>query len=81
MAKERVLMTPPTEAPGCPGGSDSKEAACQCRRHGFHPWDGRSPGGGHGNLLQNCCLGQSHEQRSPAGCSPWACKESDKMNE
>ena len=43
MAKECVVMTPPTEAPGFPGGSGSKEAACQCRRHGFHPWVGKIP--------------------------------------
>ena len=23
---------------GFPGGSDSKESACQCRRHRFDPW-------------------------------------------
>ena len=49
-----------------------QRTACQCRehkRHGFDPWarkvpwrrawqpaPGRSPGGGHGNLLQSSCL-------------------------
>ena len=28
----------------------------RCRRHGFDPWVGRSPGGGHGNPLQYSCL-------------------------
>ena len=31
---------------------------------------GRSPGGGHGNQLQYFLLGESHGQRSLAGCSP-----------
>ena len=38
---------------------------------------GRSPGEGHGNPLQNCWPGESHGQRSLAGCSPWGHKESD----
>ena len=33
-----------------------KESACQCRRHGFDSWSGRSPGGGNGNPLQDSCL-------------------------
>ena len=38
------------------------------------PGSGRSPGGGHSNLL---LPGESHGQRSLAGYSPWGCKESD----
>ena len=44
---------------GFPGGTRDKEPACQCRkckRHGFNPWSGRSPGGGHGNPVQYSCL-------------------------
>ena len=37
----------------------------------------RSPGEGHGNPLQYSCLENPHGQRSPAGYSPWGCKESD----
>ena len=36
-------------------GTSGKEPTCQCRRckrHGFDPWLGRSPGEGHGNPLQ-----------------------------
>jgi len=51
-----------------------KEFTCQCRRHGFNPWLGK------------ICRrkwhptpvflpGESHEQRSLMGYSPWACKE------
>ena len=38
---------------------------------------GRSPGGGHGNLLQYSCLENPHGQRSLAGDSPWGHRESD----
>ena len=44
---------------GFPGGTNSKEPTCQCRRHKrcrFHCQVGRSPGGSHGNLLQCSCL-------------------------
>ena len=44
---------------GFPGDASGKGLACQHRRHkrwGFHPWIGRSPGGGHGNQLQYSCL-------------------------
>ena len=34
-----------------------KEPACQCRRHGFDPWVGKTPGKGNDNLLQYPCLG------------------------
>ena len=36
---------------------------------------GRSPGGGHGNPLQDSCLENPHGQRSLVGYSPWHCKE------
>ena len=29
-----------------------KESACQCRRCGFAPWVGKTPGEGNGNPLQ-----------------------------
>ena len=34
-----------------PGGSDSKEYACNAGDTGSIPGSGRSPGGGHGNPL------------------------------
>ena len=34
-------------------------------------------GEGHGNPLQCSRLENPHGQRSPAGYSPWGCKESD----
>ena len=44
---------------------------------GSIPGLGRSPGGGHGNLLQYSCLKNPHGQRSLAGYSPWGHKDSD----
>ena len=69
---------------GFPGGSVGKESTCNAGDLGSIPGLGRSPGGGHGNLLQYSCLENSHEQRSLAGCSPfghrvghdWATKHS-----
>ena len=37
-------------------GSDGKESACNAEDPGSIPGSGRSPGGGHGNPLQDSCL-------------------------
>ena len=50
---------------GFPSGSVVKKPACNAGDAGSIPGWGRSPGGGNGNLL-----GESHEQRSLAGCTP-----------
>ena len=42
---------------------------------------GRSPGEGDGYGLQLILPGESHEQRSLAGYSPWGRKESDKTEQ
>ena len=39
-----------------PRGSDGKDSACNVGDPGLIPGLGRSPGGGHGNLLQYSCL-------------------------
>ena len=62
---------------GFPGGSDSKEHACNAGDLGLIPGLGRSPGGGHGYPHQYSCLENPHGQRSLAGYSPWGHKESD----
>ena len=59
------------------GGSDGKESACNAGDLGSIPGLGRSPGGKHGNPLQNSCLENPHGQRSLVGYSPWGHKESD----
>ena len=61
---------------GFPAGSVGKESACNAGDLGSIPRLGRSPEGGHGNLLQYSCLENPHGQRSLAGYSPWVCKES-----
>ena len=62
---------------GIPGGSVGKRICLQCRRPGFNPGLGRSPGEGDENLLQYSFLKNPHGQRSLAGCSPWGRKELD----
>ena len=37
---------------GLPWWLSGRESACQCRRCGYDPWSGRSPGEGNGNPLQ-----------------------------
>ena len=44
------------------------------RDSGSIPGSGRSPGGGHGNLLQYSCLANPDGQRSLVGYSPWVSK-------
>ena len=58
-----------------PGDSES---AYNVGNLGSVPGWGRSPGGGHGNLLQYSCLENPHGQSSLVGYSPWThSKESD----
>ena len=59
-----------TDTRGFPSGSDGEESACKEGDLGSIPGSRRSPGEGNGNLLQYSCLGESHGQRSLAGCSP-----------
>ena len=65
---------------GCPGGSVSKESACNTRDikdMGSIPGSGRSPRKGNGNPTPVFLPGESHGQRSLAGYSPWGRKELD----
>ena len=48
-----------------PGGSDSKESACNAGDLGSIPGSGRSPGEGNGNPLQYSCL------ENPMGRGAW----------
>jgi len=45
-----------------PGGSDSKESACQVRDQGLIPGSGRCPGERNGNPLQYSCLENSMDR-------------------
>ena len=62
---------------GFPGGSVSKESACNAGDLGSIPGLGRSPGEGQGNPFQYSCLESPHGQRSLVGYSPWGRKELD----
>ena len=62
---------------GFPGGSDSKDSACNAGDLSSISGLGRSPGGGHGHPLQYSCLENPHGQRSVAGYGPEGQKESD----
>ena len=57
-----------------PGGSDSKESACNAGDLGLIPRLGRSPGEGNGNLFQYSGLENPHGQRSLAGYIPGVAK-------
>ena len=57
--------------------ADGKESTCSAGDLGSVPGSGRSSGEGNGNPLPVFLLGESHEQRSLAGYSPWGCKELD----
>jgi len=73
------MFTMHSQVPLClsfPGGSDGKEFTCNAGALGSIT-RGRSPGEGKGNPLQYSCLENPHGQRSPAGYSPWGCKELD----
>ena len=49
----------------------------QCRRPRFNPWIGKIPWRRPWQPTPVFLPGESHEQRSLAGYSPWSCKESD----
>ena len=59
---------------GFPHSSVDKESACNSGDLGSIPRLGRSPGEGTGNPLLYSCLENPHEQRRPAGYSPWGRK-------
>ena len=60
-----------------PGSFAGRESTCNAGDPSSIPGSGRSPRGGHGNLLQYSCLENPHGQISLAGCHPWGHKELD----
>ena len=65
---------------GFPGGANSEELACQCRRqkrHGLNPQIWKIPWRRAWQPIPGFLPGECHGQRSLAGSSPWGCKESD----
>ena len=55
----------------------NKESTSSTGELGSIPGLGSSPGGRHGNPLQDSCLENPHGQRSLVGYSPWGRKESN----
>jgi len=75
-----MVLTVATVCLGFPGSTSGKQAACQCRRHrrpGFYPWVGKIPWRRVWKPTPVFLPGESHGQRSLAGCSPWGGKELD----
>ena len=60
-----------------PGGSDSKESACNAGDLGLIPGSRRSPAERNGTPLQYSCLENPHRQRSLVGYRAWSRKELD----
>ena len=60
-----------------PGGSASKESACNAGDPGSILGLGRSPGEGNGNPFQYSCSGKSHAWRNLAAYGPSSRKELD----
>ena len=56
---------------GFPGGTSGKESTCQCRQHRFDPWVRKIPWRMEWSPTPVFLPGESHWQRSLAGCSPW----------
>ena len=63
---------------GFPHGTGGKEPACQCKRckrHGFDPWVRKIPWRRAWQPTPVFLAGESHEQRSLVGYSPWGHRE------
>ena len=68
----------------CPGSTSGKESACQCRRSkrcGFDSWVGKIPWGRAWQLIPVILHGESHGQRSLAGCSPYGRTEAQSQTQ
>ena len=69
---------------GFPGDASGKEPTCQCRRHKrcrFSPWVGKIPWRRARQPTPVFLPGESHEQRSLVGYSPWGHIGSDTTQE
>ena len=55
---------------GFPGGSVSKEPACQFGRPGFDPWVGKIPGRGARQPTPAFLPGESPQAEEPGGLQP-----------
>ena len=62
---------------GFPGAASGSKSAYQLRRHGFNPWVRKFPWSRKRQPTPVLLPGESREQRSLVGYSPWGHKESD----
>ena len=62
------------------GGSDGKESKYNVGDLGSIPGLERSPGGGHGNPLQDSWLENPNGQRSLVDYSPWVAKNRTQLS-
>ena len=59
-------------------------SASQCwrhKRHGFNPWVGKIPWRKAWHPTPVFLPGESNGWRSLVGCSPWGCKESERLKQ
>ena len=72
--KWKVIFNTSVSIKVFPGGSDSKESPCQCRRHGFDPWVRKIPWRRKWQPTPGFLYGEPPGQRSLASYSPWGRK-------
>ena len=66
---------------GLPGGSDSKESACNAGNTDSIPGLGSSPGEGHGNPLQYSCLKNPMDREAWWATAPGVAKSQTQLSE
>ena len=78
-AIKTVIIGMKIDMKGFPGGARGKEPACQCRKlkERLQPWVRKIPWKGAWQPTPVFLPGESHEQRSLVGYSPWSRKELD----
>ena len=72
-------LTPTPVFLGFPGGSDSKESACNAGNLGLTPGSGRSSGEGNGHPLQYSCLGNPVDREALWPIVPGVAKRHDRV--
>ena len=77
LTQKNSFMFPLLLTEGFPGGSDSKESACNAGDPGSIPEWGRPPWRREWPSTPVFLPREFHGQRSLVGYSPWGCKESD----
>ena len=74
------VLSPHLFTTGFPGGSDSKESACNAGDPGLIPQSGRFPGGGCGNSFQYSCLENPMDRGTWWATVPGVAKSQTKLS-